>query len=351
MKQFSHPLGQLRQDPITDKWVAMATERSKRPDAETILKSTNIAPLPRYKDDCPFCNLAHYPQEPDVLRLPDDPHHWQVHMFANKYPAFKPSKEFHAWNEGPYRALDSVGYHDIIATKYHNQDEALADRKLITLELEAIILRYRQLQGELGVNYIQVIKNHGKEAGASVEHPHHQLFSIPVLPADIAELLHGTERFAKKHNEKAFTVILEYEKREKKRIVFENEYFTAFCPFASRVPYETWIMPNTSNPFFESIGPEEREALAEALQQVLGRLYTGLHNPSYNYYIHSAPCDESGFVCDKSVFGHFRWHVSILPRITTWAGFELGTGIEINTVLPEDAAAFLREQHLPSQHS
>lgn len=351
MKQFDHPLGQLRQDPITEKWVAIATERSKRPDEGHTFKKEFPTLKPRYKDDCPFCNLAEHPQEPDVLRLPDDPLHFQVHVFANKYPAFKPSKEFRAWNEGPYRALDSVGYHELVATRYHNQDTAVADKKLIALELEAIILRYRQLQGEIGVNYIQVIKNHGKEAGASIEHPHHQMFSIPVLPADIAELLHGTERFAKKHNEKAFTVILDYERNEQKRIVFENEYFTAFCPFASRVPYETWIMPRKSNPFFETIGPEEREALAESLQQVLGRLYTGLNDPAYNYYIHSAPCDESGFVCDKSLFGHFRWHISILPRITTWAGFELGTGIEINTVLPEDAAAFLREQTLPTQHS
>jgi UDPglucose--hexose-1-phosphate uridylyltransferase len=350
MKQFDHPLGELRQDPITEKWVAIATERSKRPDG-ALAHNNIVNKKPRYKDDCPFCNLAMYPQAPDVLRLPDDPLHWQVHIFENKYPAFKPSKELRAWNEGPYRALDSVGYHEIIATKYHNQDDGVVDRKLLTLELEAIHLRYRQLQSEVGVNYIQVIKNHGKEAGASIEHPHHQMFSIPVLPADIAELLHGTERFAKKHGEKAFTVILDYERNEKKRVVFENEYFTAFCPFASRVPYETWIMPRKSNPFFEDIGPEEREALAEALQQILGRLYTGLQDPPYNYYIHSAPCDETGFVCDKSLFGHFRWHVAILPRLTTWAGFELGTGIEINTVAPEDAAAFLREQTLPEQHS
>lgn len=350
MKQFNHPLGQLRQDPITEKWVAISTERSKRPH-DHVSATVRSTQKPRYKEDCPFCNLAEYPQEPDVLRLPDDPSHWQVHIFGNKYPAFTPNKEFRAWNEGPYRALDSVGYHELIAPKYHNQDDGVISQKLLILELEAICLRYRQLQGQTAVNYIQVIKNYGKEAGASIEHPHHQLFAIPVLPSDIAELLHGTERFAKRNGEKAFTIILEHERSEKKRIVFENEYFTAFCPFASRVPYETWIMPRKSNPFFESIGPDEREALAEALQQVLGKMYTGLQDPPYNYYIHSAPCDETGFVCDKSLFSHFRWHISILPRLTTWAGFELGTGIEINTVAPEDAASFLREQALPELHS
>ncbi|MDA1169510.1 MAG: DUF4921 family protein, partial [bacterium] len=229
----------------------------------------------------------------------------------------------------------------------HNQEEATTNRHIVELELEALVLRYRQLKEQPAVHYIQIIKNHGKEAGASLEHPHHQIFSVPVLPSDIAGLLHGTERYAKTHNEKAFTIILDYEREQKKRIVFENEYFTAFCPYASKVPYETWIIPRKSNPFFEDIGPDERAALAEAMQQVLGRLYTGLNNPPYNYYVHSAPCDESGFVCDKSIFKHFRWHIVIMPRISTYAGFELGTGIEINTMPPEDAAAFLREQPLP----
>lgn len=347
-KKYSHPHlpGQLRQDPITEKWVAIATERAKRPDSFAS-ESTPKEPLPRYKADCPFCNLAKYPQEPDVLRLPDDPNQWQVHIFANKYPAFVPKDDFKAWNEGPYRATDAIGYHELLATRYHNQDEGVAPLHLISLELEALVLRYRQLKGEIGINYIQIIKNHGKEAGGSLEHPHHQIFSIPVLPSDIAELLHGTERYAKKHGEKAFTIILNHERETKKRIVFENEYFTAFCPFASRVPFETWIMPRKSDPFFEDIGPDEREALAEAMQQVLGRMYTGLADPAYNYYIHSAPCDETGFVCDKSLFSHFRWHIAILPRLSQPGGFELGTGIDINTVLPEDAAAFLREQHLP----
>ncbi len=346
MYQYSHPSSELRQNPITEKWVAIAPGRAKRPDSFGKEREKR-QPLPKYKEDCVFCNLAKYPQEPDVLRLPDDPTHWQVHIFGNKYPAFMPNLEFKSWQEGPYRAVSSVGYHEILAPKYHNQDDGIVHRSVLELEIEALVLRYRQLKSSPSVNYIQIIKNHGKEAGGSVEHPHHQIFSIPVLPNDIAELLHGTERYAKKHGEKAFTIILDHEREVKKRIVFENDYFTAFCPYASRVPFETWILPRKSDPFFEDIGPEERAALAEAMQTVLGKMYTGLQDPPYNYYIHSAPCDETGFVCDRSQFEHFRWHIAILPRLSTAAGFELGTGVEINTVLPEEAAAFLREQSLP----
>ncbi len=340
---------ELRQDPITLKWVVIATERAKRiqQHEQQSLRDGSSSKNMRYKDDCPFCNLTKYPQDPDILRLPDDPSHWQVHIFQNKYPAFFPDNEFRTWSEGPYRATNAVGYHELLATKYHNHTDALADRHVMELELEALVLRYRQLKSLPSINYIQIIKNHGKEAGGSLEHPHNQIFAIPVLPSDIADLLHGAQRYAKNHKEKAFTIILDFEREQKTRIVFENDYFTAFCPYASRVPFETWIMPRTSNPFFEDIGHEERAALAEAMQQVLGRLYTGLNDPSYNYYIHSAPCDETGFVCDLSAFGHFRWHVAILPRLNIAGGFELGTGIDINTVAPEEAAAFLREQTLP----
>lgn len=339
-------MSELRQNPITGTWVIISPERAKRLSATETQPSNK--PLQKYRDDCPFCNLTKYPQAPDVLRLPNDDTSWQVHIFQNKYPAFTKEQEFRSWNEGIYRATSAVGYHELLATRQHNHSDAKAPRHIIELELEALVLRYRQLKQESSVNYIQIIKNHGKESGASLEHPHHQIFSIPVLPSDIANLLHGTQRYADKHGEKAFTIILDYEREYKKRIVFENEYFTAFCPYASRVPYETWIMPRKHNPFFEDIGPTEMVALAENLQQVLGKIYTGLNNPPYNYYIHSAPCDENGFVCDKNLFNYFRWHVVIMPRLSIAAGFELGTGIEINTVLPEDAATFLREQTLPT---
>ncbi len=346
MKSKELERGELRQDPITEEWVVIATGRAKRPDKFAAERKEGRAPR-RWQEDCPFCNLAKFPQQPDVLRLPDDPANWQVHIFENKYPAFHAQKEFRAWHEGPYRATEAVGYHEVLATRHHNQFDGLLSVKMLSLLLEALVLRYRQLRTQPSVNYIQIIKNHGEEAGGSLEHPHHQIFTVPVLPSDIRDLLHGAQRFASQNNAKAFTIILDFERSQKKRVVWENEYFTAFCPFASRVPFETWIMPRTSNPFFENISPEEREALAEVMQQVLGRLYTGLNDPPYNYYIHSAPCDDTGFVCEADAFPNFRWHVQVLPRLSKFGGFELGTGLEINTMLPEAAAAFLREQHLP----
>ncbi len=335
--------GELRQDIISDDWVVIAAGRSQRPDSFTEAKP-EPKPLPAYKETCPFCNTIEYPQEPDVLRLPNDPQTWQVHIFGNKYPAFTPHKEFRTWNVGPHRALEAVGYHEILAPRQHNKIESELTRREMALQIEALILRYRQLKVEPSVNYIQIIKNHGPEAGGSVEHPHHQIFTVPVLPNDVAKLFRGAENYAKKNGKEVFSVILDFEREQRSRIVYENEYFTVFCPFASRVPFETWVMPNKPAPFFEEIGPAEQQALADALCEIMGRLYRSLKNPPYNYYIHSAPCDDTGFSCNMAAFKNFRWHIEILPRLSKIAGFELGTGIEINTAIPEESATFLRAQ-------
>lgn len=340
----AHDIGELRQDITTGEWVAIAKARAKRPndfvdDAHALVK------WPKFKKDCPFCELDRFPQNPDVLRLPDDPDHWQVHIFGNKYPAFLPKDEFKSWNKGPHRALEAVGYHEVLATRWHNTIDGLATVQELLWQFEALLLRYRQLRVKSSVNYIQIIKNHGPAAGGSLEHPHHQLFTVPVLPNDVHAILMGAERYAQAHNgQEVFAVLLKYERESGERIVAFNEHFTAFCPFASGTPFEMWVMPNEPEPFFENTTPEQCRALAEIMQQALGKLYRGLKNPPYNYYIHSAPCDETGFVCDREKFKHFRWHIEILPRLTIRGGFELGTGLEISSALPEESAAWLREQ-------
>lgn len=333
--------GELRQDPTTGKWVALATGRSKRPDEFVEKRGRAVLPK-KYDDTCPFCNLAKYPQEPDVLRLPDDPDDWQVHIFANKYPAFLPRDEFRSWQTGPYRGIESVGYHELLATRWHNQTEARMSHAELELLWEALVLRYRQLKSKPSVNYIQIIRNHGPEAGASQPHPHHQLFTTPVLPSDVTDMLQAAETYAHQHDDNVFDAVLRFERESGERIVWENEHFTVLCPYASRVPFETWIIPRAPEPFFENLSPQQRRGLADAMGQLFRRLHIGLHDPPFNYFVHSAPCDETGFVCDRQQFEHFRWHIEVTPRLNTWGGFEMSTGLEINTVLPEEAAAFLR---------
>lgn len=343
-KSMVHELGEIRRDIATDDWVVIATGRSKRPD-DFADQRPRPKKLAKYLKTCPLCNLKKFPQRPDILRLPgsDD---WQVHVFANLYPAFSPRPEFRTWQTGPYNALDAVGFHELLATRHHNQADHALTIKEHGLLLEALVLRYRQLKVERSVNYIQIIKNHGAEAGGSLEHPHHQIFTVPILPNDVAKILHGAERYFQKHRQEVFAEMEKYEREHSERVVWENSHFLVFCPYASRVPFETWILPKRPNPFFEDIGASERESLAEAMQQIFRRLYSGLNDPPYNYYIHSAPCDDTGFVCNRETFRHFRWHIEILPRLSKFGGFELGTGLEINPALPEESAKFLREVEL-----
>jgi UDPglucose--hexose-1-phosphate uridylyltransferase len=337
--------GELRQDLITGQWVVVATGRALRPH-DFLAERGRPVPLVKFKDECPFCRLDLFPQEPDVLTLPPGSDEWEVHIFPNKYPAFSSREEFRAWQVGPYRAMESVGYHEVLATRWHNEVDAYLTPRQLSVQLEALLLRYRQLREKPSVNYIQIIKNHGLKAGASLEHPHHQILTVPVLPADVQALLTGAERYFTQHGAEAFSVMLEWELRERERIVYENDHFVALCPFASRAPFEVMITPREPTPYFENSDPAMRLALAEALHDVLGRLFVGLHDPPYNYYIQSAPCDTTGFVCDINQFAHFRWHVSIVPRLNVWGGFELGTGLPITTALPEESAAYLREVRL-----
>lgn len=334
--------GELRQDLVTGKWVAIAPGRSKRPQRAN--EGQELGKIARYQAMCPFCNLAEYPQEPDTLRLPDDPTNWQVHIFPNKYPAFTPAAELKSWQVGPYRAVSASGYHELLAPRWHDQIEGLMTEKQFALQLEALVLRYRQLRAQPSINYIQIIKNHGHQAGGSLEHPHHQIFAIPVLPEEAADLLRGAESYAAKHDREVFADIINFEQESGQRVIGENEFFVAFCPYASRQPYEVTLMPRQPNPYFEDTDPQQREALAQLMRQVFSRLYRGLHNPPFNYYIYSAPCDDTGFVCNRESFQHFRWHIEVVPRLTSWGGFEMSTGLEINTISPEQAAAFYREE-------
>jgi UDPglucose--hexose-1-phosphate uridylyltransferase len=321
----------------------VATSRAKRPHEDQADRPVPKKKL-KYKEDCPFCNLADFPQKPDTLRLPNNADTWQVHIFENKYPALQPKEDYKAWNKGPYRAVEAVGYHELLATRGHDQEESQMSLRALSVELEALVLRYRQLRVKETVNYVQVIRNHGQEAGASLEHPHLQIFTTPVIPSDIQDMLMGAERYAAQHeNRSAYEDIVKFELESGDRMIWENDQFVIFAPYASRVPYEMWIVPRDHSPFFDTIGPDQRESLAEALQQAVRRMYVGLQDPPFNYVIYSAPCGSTGTHCNPDSYKHFRWHIQVLPRIGVWGGFEIATGLEITQTLPEEAAKFFRD--------
>ena len=323
---------ELRQDLVTGDWVVVATGRAKRPDA--------FVPTERAIADesfDPFENPEESGQEKDVLIYRREDDDWSLRVIPNKYPVFSRGKAVRELSEGPYFAMNGVGYHEVIVTRDPHLSLGLLDTWQVAEVLDAYQERYLDLMNKKSVNYIQVLHNHGKEAGASLSHPHSQLMAIPVISPYVTLELDGSERYYKTNKERVYDVMVSYEEQEKKRIVFENDHFIAFCPFASRVAFEVWIIGKRANPYFERITDEEKFACAEALKQTLHALYKGLHDPAYNFYIHSAPCDGREYP-------HYQWHIEVLPHTSTWGGLELATGIEVCQISPEAAAEFLRSK-------
>lgn len=324
---------ELRQDLITGDWVVIATGRAKRPDEfakNGRIKAENSI------GECLFCDPVKSGQEKDVLIYKNGKGEWTLRVFPNKFPAFSPGVA-ESLEEGPYFAMTSAGYHEVIVTRDHDRQIALMEPMEIAEVFDAYQERYLALMNKTNVNYISIFHNHGTEAGASISHPHSQLMAIPVVAPYVALELDGAERYHRQNRHCVFCVIAEYESKVKKRVVFENESFIAYCPFASRSAFEVWIIPKKHSPYFERMNSDDKLKLAEVFQKTMSSVYKAMNDPAYNFYINTSPCDGKDYP-------HFHWHLEILPHTATWAGFELQTGIEVSKIQPEVAAEHLRKQ-------
>jgi UDPglucose--hexose-1-phosphate uridylyltransferase len=326
-------ISELRQDIVTGDWVVIAKARSQKPEN---FKTQDEEHAIVDKKDCPFCDPEKTGQKKDTLIYYRDDGEWSLRVFPNKFPAFaRQSNTIRHWEEGPFFGMEGVGYHEIILTRDHDRAFGQMKPEELAELIDAFRTRYLELMNKKSVNYIMIIHNHGKRAGASQPHPHCQLFAIPVVSPGVNLELKGSEEYHHSHNSCVYCSILEWELKENKRLVFENNSFVVFAPFASRSAFELWVMPKKHEPYFErTVGKQEWE-LGEALQQAMKKLFFGLNNPSINFYLHTSPCDGKDY-------DHYHWHIEILPRTSVWAGFEMATGIEVSTVIPEEAAAFLK---------
>lgn len=334
---------EFRRDPITGKWVIVATERAKRPENFSD-KHKQEARKERSRPDCPFCvgNETLTPPEVHCIRTegtgPDSPG-WCVRTVPNKFPALVPEGDVERAGGGLYATMAGIGVHEVIVeTPAHD----LSPGQLGTEEVEDIVRayrdRFRSLAMDNRLRYILIFRNHGRTAGASLEHPHSQLIATPVLPPVVSEELSGAKDYYDRTGHCVYCHMVEEELVNGDRVVFENDRFVAFEPFASRTPFETWIVPKAHSPSFGDISEDEIPEFAEAMRFVLSRMHDGLNDPAYNYLIHTAPVGEpNGYDC------YAHWHVEIIPKLAIAAGFELGTGIYINVATPEDTARFLRE--------
>lgn len=327
----------IRQDPTTKEWVIIATERATRPDQ--FKRNHSPINLPPYQPSCPFCPGNETLTPLEILRLPPTENGtWDVRVIPNKFSALQGTGEATRREIGPlFREMDGVGSHEvIIETPMHNQRMGLMKDHEVETILKACQMRYRILEKDPRIKSIIIFKNHGEHAGTSLEHPHTQLVATPVAPM----LMRQKYEVAISHYDDTgrclYGDLVAAELEAKVRILFETDGFVIFHPYASRLPFETWIAPRRMQSSLGQVSSDDLGELAVVLRRTLHALDAGLNNPHFNFVIHSAPVGDHQQ-------DYYLWHIQILPRLTTIAGFELGSGIFINTMLPEESAKYLRK--------
>jgi UDPglucose--hexose-1-phosphate uridylyltransferase len=334
-------MSELRQNFATREWVVIATERARRP--EEMAHHRERKPLASFVPSCPFCPGNEKLTPPEVLRVPaslDVP--WHARVIPNKFGALsrdvQPTRSVHRSR----RAVNGFGIHDVIVeTPNHAQVLALMPDSYVAEILRIYKTRYDELSLDPRVALVTIFKNHGIDAGTSLEHPHSQMIATPVTSLHVRQRFQHALRHFDDYGECMFCQMIEEELEEQTRVVMVSEHFVALELYASPSPFCTNIYPRRHMASFGDISAGETNDLARMLRSLLAKLYHGLADPDFNYTIRSAPAESVGV-------RYFHWYLSVIPRLTRVAGFELGSGMFINTVLPEAAAEFLRKVDVES---
>jgi UDPglucose--hexose-1-phosphate uridylyltransferase len=326
----------LRKDPIVGRWVIVAKGRAKRP--HDFVSQPTLHPG-RF---CPFCEGSEHATPNEILayRNPGSEANgkgWRVRVVPNKFPALEIEGDLQKRGDGIYDMMRGVGAHEVII---ESPNHVLSTSDLTNKQLADVLWVYRDRLSDLKKDrrlvYGMIFKNVGLTAGASLEHTHSQLIVTPIVPIAVREEMTGSERFFQYRGRCVFCDMIHQEFAAEERIVLDSPGFIAIAPFASRFPFETWILPKQHSSHYENIQKNAVDDLARVVRQVIARIESAVDRPAYNYNLHTAPFDSHEL-------GHYHWHIEIIPRLTNTAGFEWGSGFYINPVPPEEAAAFLRD--------
>jgi UDPglucose--hexose-1-phosphate uridylyltransferase len=340
-------LPELRKDPITGRWVIIATDRAKRP---TDFAREQVKMKGGF---CPFCYGNESKTPPEILAYRPSPNGnpevqrdtpgWRVRVVPNKFPALGIEGGLNRQAEGMFDKMNGVGAHEvIIETPEHNLTLANLPPKGVEDVLWAYRDRIVDLKQDKRFRYILIFKNHGEPAGASLEHPHSQLIALPIVPKQVIEELEGSKQYYMYKERCIYCDIVRQELDSGVRVVAENQDFVTLAPYAPRFPFETWVLPKRHESAFENMSSHMYENLARSLQNLLAKADRVLDYPSYNFVLHSSPVQDP-------TNDYYHWHLEFMPKLTKVAGFEWGTGFYINPTPPEEAARFLREASVEAE--
>lgn len=332
---------ELRKDPVLDRWVILSKERALRPE---YFASQDKNPS---GDPCPFCPGNEKMTPPEILAYrkegtsANEPG-WTLRVVPNKYPALSNEGEAVPLGNGLFQGLNGIGSHEVII---EHPDHMAELEQLPEGQLEDCFRAFKErliaLESDSRIEYVTIFKNHGKSAGTTQEHTHCQLIALPIVPHQVLEQISVCKRHYRTHGICIYCDLISQERSEKLRIVAQNEYFIAFCPYASRYSFEIMILPLNHSAHFENSSGQELSALAGLFKETLTRMRKVLDNPPYNFVLHTAPIKKNDET-DQT----YHWHLEIMPKLTTLAGFEKGTGLYLNPTWPETAAETLRNARI-----
>lgn len=325
---------ELRLNLVTREWVIIATERAKRPQ-DFKSSYTERPSQPPYLSTCPFCpgNERKTPEE--HFRICEDSG-WKIRAVSNKYPALSRTGD-REWSADWFkRSVTGVGVHEvIIESPRHNANIALMEPGHVQDIIRAYKDRFIEAHGDKRIEHVIIFKNHGEGAGTSLDHPHTQLIGTPVVPLQFRDRVQFAMHYFDDTGKCLICSVLKQDLEEGTRVIMDTEHFTTLIPYAALSPFHTWIFPKRHSASFSDVTDAELKDLAFHLKTILSKFYYGLENPDYNYVIRSSRPEDS-----RNEYCH--WYLSIVPRLTKTAGFELGSGMFINTSIPEKSAEFIR---------
>ncbi|MBL8227742.1 MAG: galactose-1-phosphate uridylyltransferase [Bryobacterales bacterium] len=327
---------ELRKDPVTGRWVIIATDRVRRPSDFT-RESVTI----RGGRFCPFCPGNELKTPPEVLAYRNgsaaNQPGWTVRVIPNKFPALRVEGNLDRQGEGMYDKMVGIGAHEVIVeTPDHQATLADLSEKQIESIFWAMRDRALDLKRDERLRYILFFKNHGEPAGSSLEHSHSQLIALPVVPKRVQEELDGAKRYFDFKERCVYCDMVRQEVDAGARVVLETDRVVAMCPYAPRFPFETWILPRKHSSHFETADAPLLESLSWVLRTLTRKMDKVLEKPPYNWVLHSSPVHDP-------VLQHYHWHIEVIPKLVKVAGFEWGSGFYLNPTPPEEAAKFLRE--------
>ncbi len=340
----------LRQDPLTGEWVIIATERARRPETFASKKEEKINPPPRV-DNCPFCPgnehltppevLVYYQNQKEVEKRDNKTQsNWALRIIPNKFPALE--REPGVFQGMPssrcelFQSQQGYGVHEvIIETPWHNRHLADLEETELGMLLESFRERTLSLAQDEQLRYVQIFRNHRREAGASIEHPHCHLLALPYIPPLLEKEYTRSHDYYLEEGRCLLCSLIEKEEASGERIILQNDSFIAYIPFAAPLPFTTWIVPREHYSSLEVSPKGWEKDLAPLLKVFLSRLSQKLEDPPYNLFLHTAPLRAS-------LLPYFHWHLEIIPKLTIIAGWEMATGTYINVSRPEEAAGYLK---------